>query len=321
MRVNIDLLGRLRALVRHGTRCRRQRVYAVLALAAAVSALPAHAATRADSPPPDSSRAEFARPDFNGIWQALGEAHWDVEPHMARAALQTREGPHGPVPADALLPIGAIGAVPPGLGVVVGGEIPYTDAARAQRDANRADWLQRDGEIQCFLPGVPRATYMPYPMQIVQNADAIVIAHQYAGAVRDILLDDPGPAPVDAWMGQSVGHWEGETLVVEVTGQVAETWLDRSGNHHGSALKVTERWRKLGPDHIWYEATLEDPDTYTRPWTIALPLYRRIEPGARLLDFKCVEFVEELLFGQWRRNPLPPETWKRPSIDPPEGGR
>ena len=243
-------------------------------------------------------------PDLNGIWQALNEANYDIELHMARSSLQEREGPHGPLPAPKTLYLGAVGAVPPGMGVVEGGKIPYKPEALAEKRENQANWIDRDPEVKCYLPGVPRATYMPQPFQIFQNADSIFIAYQYAGAVRDIYMEDPGPAPIDSWMGWSHGRWEGDTLVVEVTGQLDSTWFDRAGNHHSAQMKVTERYTPMGPNHLHYEATIEDPETFTEPWTLSMPLYRRMEPDARLMEFRCVEFVEELMYGEWRRNPL-----------------
>ena len=243
-------------------------------------------------------------PDLNGIWQALNEANFDLEGHSARPAMAVRPGPFGPVPAAAVLALGAIGAVPPSLGVVEGDEIPYKPEALAQKKENQAHWLERDPEIKCYLPGVPRATYMPHPFQIFENGSQIFIAYQYDGAVRNIYLKDPGPAPVDSWMGQSVGHWEGETLVVDATGFNSRTWFDRAGNFHSDALHVTERYTRTSPEVISYEATIEDPKVFTRPWKISMPLYRRVEKNAQLLDFKCVEFVEELMYGQWRKTPL-----------------
>ncbi len=244
-------------------------------------------------------------PDLNGIWQAMNEANWDVERHMARAGVQLREGPMGPVPAVPVLNMGAVASVPPGIGVIKGGgRIPYTEAALKLRHENAADWANRDPEVKCYLPGIPRASYMPQPFQIFQNKQDIFIAYQYAGANRDILMKDPGPAPVDSWMGQSYGQWEGDTLVIEVTGQMADTWFDRSGNHHSEQMKVTERITPMSANHLWYEATIEDPATFTAPWTIEMPLYRRLEPGIELMDFKCVEFVEELMYGEFRRKPL-----------------
>lgn len=245
-------------------------------------------------------------PDLNGIWQAMNEAHWDVERHMARAGIQLREGPMGPLPAVSVLHMGAVASVPPGIGVIKGGgRIPYTEAALKIRQENAADWANRDPEVKCYLPGIPRATYMPQPFQIFQNKQDIFIAYQYAGANRDVLMKDPGPAPVDSWMGQSFGQWQGDTLVIEVTGQMADTWFDRSGNHHSEQMKVTERITPMSANHLWYEATIEDPATFTAPWTIEMPLYRRLESGIELMDFKCVEFVEELMYGEFRRKPLP----------------
>ena len=252
-------------------------------------------------------RLSDGHPDMNGIWQVLNEANYDLEPHMARHSLQLREGPVGPVPSiPTLLRMGAVGAVPGSLGVIVGGgKIPYTAEARALKEENAANWVDRDPEVKCYMPGVPRATYIPMPFQIIQSEKDVFIAYQFAGAVRDIYMDNPGPSQVDSWMGWSVGHWEGDTLVVDVTGLGDGSWLDRAGSHHSYRLHVVERYTMTGPNHIQYEATIEDPEVLTEPFTIAMPLYRRIEDNARLMDFRCVEFVEELLFGEWRRTPLP----------------
>ena len=244
-------------------------------------------------------------PDLNGIWQALNSANYNLEMHTAKHSMQLREGPMGPVAAVKTLYLGAVGAVPPGLGVVVGGKIPYTPEALKIKQENQANWVDRDPEIKCYLPGIPRATYMPQPFQIFQSADAVFMAYQYAGATREVYMEDPGEAPIDSWMGWSHGTWEGDTLVVKVTGQVDTTWFDRSGNHHSAALVVTERYTPMSPYHMQYEATIEDPQTYTSAWTIRMPLYRRMEDNAQLMEFRCVEFVEELMYGTWRRNPLP----------------
>ena len=254
----------------------------------------------------DLPRLSDGRPDMNGIWQVLNEANYDLEPHMARHSLQLREGPVGPVPSIPTLRMGAVGAVPGSLGVIVGGgKIPYTPEARALKEENVANWIERDPEVRCNMPGVPRATYIPMPFQIIQSEKDVFIAYQFAGAVRDIYMDNPGPSQVDSWMGWSVGNWEGDTLVVDVTGIGDGSWLDRAGSHHSYQMHVVERYTMIGPNHIQYEATIEDPEVLTEPFTIAMPLYRRIEENARLMDFRCVEFVEELLFGEWRRTPLP----------------
>jgi hypothetical protein len=249
-------------------------------------------------------RAPDGKPDLNGIWQAMNEANYDIQAHMARPALALRPGPYGPVPAAPVLALGAVGSVPPGLGVVEGDEIPYKADALAKKKENQEHWLERDPEIKCYLPGIPRATYMPYPFQIFQSPSALFMAYEYAGAVRNIYLKDPGPAPIDSWMGQAVGHWEGETLVIDNTGFNDSTWFDRAGNFHSDKLHVVERFTRTSPDIINYEATIEDPNVYTKPWKMTMPLYRRAEKNAQLMDFKCVEFVEELLYGQFRKKPL-----------------
>lgn len=250
-------------------------------------------------------RRPDGKPDLNGVWQVLNTANYDLLAHPAKAALALQPGPFGPVPAPEVVALGAVGAVPAGVGVVDGNEIPYTPAAREQQRRNQAAWLESDPEIKCYLPGVPRATYLPFPFQIFHSDSALFIAYEYAGATRNLLVEDPGEAPVDSWMGQSVAHWEGDTLVVEVTGQNDRTWFDRAGNHHSDALKVTERYTLRNAHVMDYEATLEDPNVFTRPWTIRMPIYRRVGADARLQQFKCVEFVEELIYGTLRKNPLP----------------
>lgn len=244
-------------------------------------------------------------PDLNGVWQALNSANFDLEPHGARAAMALRPGPVNPVPAKKVLALGAVGAVPAGLGVVEGGKIPYTPAALEKKIENQKNWLDRDPEIKCYLPGVPRATYMPFPFQIFQSDSSMLFVYEYAGAVRNIHFEDPGPPPLLSWMGQSVGRWEGDTLVVKVTGQNDSTWFDRSGNFHSDSLEVEERYRLLGKDHLQYEATITDPKVFERPWKIAMTLYRKIGADAQLQQFQCVEFVEELLYGHLRERPLP----------------
>ena len=270
------------------------------AQAAPAKARAAHAAAYRAPRGPDR-----IHPDLNGVWQVMNTAGWNVEPHASSAALQMRPGPYGPVPAKEVLALGAVGSVPAGLGVVEGGEIPYTAEAKKQRDENKADWIHRDPEIKCYLPGVPRANYMTLPFQIFQSGKQMLFAYEYAGAVRNILFTDPGPAPVDSWMGQSVGHWEGDTLVVVVTGQNDSTWFDRAGNFHSADMKVVERYTPTGPGVMRYEAEITDPSTFTHPWKMSMNLYKHVGEDARLNQFKCVEFVEELMYGKLRKNPLP----------------
>jgi len=249
-------------------------------------------------------RIASGKPDFNGVWQVLNTANYNLEPHGPQAAMAFREGPVVPVPAKEVVALGAVGAVPAGLGVVQGGSIPYTPKALAQRDKNRENWLQAEPEIKCYLPGIPRATYMDFGFQIFHNNDALVFSYEYAGAVRNIHMSDPGPAPIDSWMGQSWLRWEGDTMVIETTGFNGQTWLDRAGNFHSDKLKVTERFTLTSAHTLNYEATLEDPTVYTRPWTISMPIYKRVAPDDRLMQFNCVEFVEELMYGHLRKHPL-----------------
>ncbi|MSO61472.1 MAG: hypothetical protein EXQ50_05175 [Acidobacteria bacterium] len=244
------------------------------------------------------------KPDMNGLWQTINTANWDIQAHTAKAALAMRPGPVVPVPAKEVVAFGAVGSVPSGLGVVDGNELPYLPEALKKKQDNEANWLTRDPEIRCYLPGVPRATYMPFPFQIFQGQGSFFISYEYAGAVRNVYLKDPGPAPIDSWMGQSVGRWEGDTFVIEVSGFNDQSWFDRAGNHHTEQLKVTERYTMTDADHIRYDATITDPETFAKPWTMSMPLYRRVERGARLGQFKCVEFVTELMYGHLRKEPL-----------------
>jgi hypothetical protein len=246
-------------------------------------------------------------PDLNGVWQVMNQAGWDIEPHAARAALQLRPGPFVPVPAKDVLALGAVGAVPAGNGVVEGGEIPYKPEKKAQRDENRKNYTdldKGDPEVKCYLPGVPRANYMHLPFQVFQSEKSMIIAYEYAGAVRNVMFTDPGPAPVDSWMGQSVAKWDGDTLVVTVTGQLDRSWLDRAGNFHSDQMVVVERWTPTSPTTMRYEATITDPETFTRPWKVSMNLYKHVGEDARLNQFKCVEFVEELMYGKLRKEPL-----------------
>ena len=259
--------------------------HAMLLLAAAAlaqAATPGMAAGQTQLP-----RTAAGRPDLNGIWQAIGTAHWDLEAHSARAGV--------------MVPLGAVGAVPAGRSVVAGGEIPYQAWAAARKQENAAQWLTRDPEVKCHLPGVPRVMYMPFPFQIVQSADFILIASEYVGATRSIHLTEVAPPPIDTFMGHSLGRWEGETLVVESDTFNDQTWFDRAGNFHSAALRVVERLTPISPDALRYEATIEDENVFTRPWTIRMPLYRRLEPDAEILEFNCVEFVEETLWGHLKK--------------------
>lgn len=263
----------------------RGAMMGVAAVAAFIVLLAAQSAPAQDYRAP---RTPDGRPDLNGIWQAVGAAHYDIEPHAADFSPS--------------LEMGALGAVPAGLGIVVGGEIPYQQSALAQRVANRENRLLYDPAVRCYMPGIPRATYQPFPFQIVQTPEYILFAYEFASASRIVYMNRPDfEAPADAWMGHSRGTWDGETLVIDVTSQVPETWFDRSGNYHSNSIRVEERYTATGENHLQYEATITDPEIFERPWTIRLPLYRRVDENMQLLEFKCVEFVEELMYGHLRK--------------------
>ena len=262
----------------------QSRFYALLAALLLVMLSSFSVAAEGDFVP----RTADQKPDFNGIWQAIGSAHWNIEPHAADFS--------------PLVELGAIGAIPAGLGIVEGGSIPYTSEARAKQQENRADWLALDPVVKCYMPGVPRATYLPFPFQIIQSPEHVVMAYEFASASRIVYMDRPDfEAPIFSWMGHSRGHFEGDSLVIDVTDQVPDTWLDRAGNHHSDALRVTESYTHVGPNTLMYEATLEDPNVYTQAWTLKFPLYRRLDENMQILEFKCVEFTEELIYGHLRK--------------------
>jgi hypothetical protein len=268
--------------------------------AAVVAAILLAARTSGQAPAGQIPRMKDGRPDFNGIWQAMNTAYWDLE---------AQGGGRAP---DEGLQMGAVGAIPPGLGVVDGGRIPYQPWALLKREENRKNWVQLDPEVRCYLPGIPRATYLPYPFQIFQNGDRLVFAYQYSYARRIVNMGKPVEAPIETWMGWANGRFEGNALVIENSAftEALELrpgdppiglWLDRLGNFYSSNLKVTERYTHMSPNHLLYEATLEDPTVYTRPWKISMPLYRRMERNAQLLEFKCPEYVEELYWGKYKK--------------------
>ena len=177
--------------------------------------------------------------------------------------------------------------------MVEGGDIPYQEWALAKRQENYKNRLTDDPEAKCWMVGTPRILYMPYPFQIVQTADQIAIISEYVHTVRNLRLNSNHPeGPIEWFMGDSRARWEGETLVVDVVHFTDQTWFDRAGNFHSAALHVVERFTRTGPDHISYEATIEDPKVFTRPWKIRMPFYRRVEPNAQLLEYECHAYLE-----------------------------
>ncbi len=253
----------------------------------------------------DMPRRADGKPDFSGIWQANNTANWDLQSHLARPMVaQPGVFPDTPVLAAPVVALGAIGWIPGGPGVVEGDEIPYQPWAAERKRENMEHWLDRDPEIGCFLPGVPRAMYMPYPFQILHGTTKVMMVFEFANANRVVHMDEVDPYPGEAYMGHSVGRWEGDTLVVDVTSFTPYTWLDRAGNFHSDALHVVERYTPIHRDAMRYEVTIEDPKVFTRPWRMSMPLYRRLEDDRQLAEFRCVEMVEETIYGHLRKEPL-----------------
>ena len=236
----------------------------VIATATVVAAAATPAAGQASSSLP---RTASGRPDLSGIWQAVTSAHWNIQAHPAEQG------------------------IPAGLGVVEGDEIPYQPLAAGKKRDNFDNRATADPESKCYLPGVPRITYMPYPFQIFQTSTHVAIVYEYAHVVRRIFMDSPHPdGPIEWFMGDSRGRWEGDTLVVDVVHFTGQTWLDRAGNFHSPALHVVERYTPISAQHINYEVTIEDPKVFTRPWKMSMPLYRRLDKDIRILEYECYAF-------------------------------
>lgn len=251
-----------------------------LIAALAICSIPAAAQNNAPKPTPN-------KPNLTGLWQAFGTADWDIQAHGAEA---------GP-----FYQLGAIGAIPAGQSIVVGDEIPYLPRALEQKKKNLADRFKLDPVVKCYMPGIPRAQFMAFPFQIIQSDKNILFAYEFGSENRVVNMGKAQPAVTDTWMGTSNGRWEGNTLVIDVTGFNGMAWLDRAGNFTSDALHVTERYSLLDANTMNYEATIEDPQTFSRPWKINVILYKHREKDARLLEFKCVEFTEELIYGDLRK--------------------
>jgi len=260
----------------------------ILAILVLLAALPAAAQNTGYRPP----RAPDGHADLSGIYEALNTANWDLEDHGAHPGTMWQTG--------------AIGSEPAGESVVEGGVIPYKPEALEKKKANFTNRRTNDPEAKCYMPGIPRANYMPYPFQIVQTPRGIMFIYEFASANRLVDMGKPEEALTDTWMGTNYGHWDGDTLVVDVTGLNGLAWFDRTGDFASKQLHVVERFTPVDPYHLNYEATIEDPTVFTRPWKIRMPLYRRVEQNAQLLEFKCVEFVEELLYGKYKKETAAP---------------
>jgi hypothetical protein len=231
--------------------------------------------TRTYTPP----RTRGGQADLQGIWQVVNTAAWDIQDHAGQrfAGLPARF------------------SEPAGQGVVEGNAIPYQTWALAKKQENYQNRASADPEAQCYLPGVPRITYMPFPFQIFQFADRVAILYEYLHTTREIYTDGSAHPKLAAefWMGDSRGHWDKDALVVDVALFTDQTWFDRAGNFHSDALHVVERYTRIGPDHMRYDATIEDPKVFTRPWKMSMPLYRRQEMNTQLLEYECYAYARE----------------------------
>ena len=224
-------------------------------------------ALASDSAAQNVQRTPDGKPDLSGIWQAVNSAAWNILPHAAEQG------------------------VPAGLGVVEGNEIPYRPEAAAKQRENYANRAKLDPETKCWLPGVPRATYMGFPFQIVQTPTQVSILYEYGHALRNVYMNSAHPrGPIEFWMGDSRATWEGDTLVVDVVHFNDQTWFDRAGNHHSEQLHVVERYTPVDRNHINYEVTIEDPKVFTRPWKMTMPLYRRLDRNMQILEYECSAF-------------------------------
>ena len=283
--------------------------------AAAVTAVVTLNVPRASGQQPESSAPAApkphpridGKPNMSGVWQALNEANWDLEAHAARPGMATQPGVY-PFEYTGSPRRPSSRSVPPRRSCIARRRAgrrkdPYKPEALAAKKENVEHWIHRDPELKCYLPGIPRAMYLPYPFEITQTPTSgdVIRIHKFGA---DDSSRQGGGSPADTWMGHSVGHWEGDRLVVNVNSFNDQTWFDRAGNFHSDALHVTERFLAADAGRKLVEATVEDPNVFAHPWRIAMPLYRRMEPNIQLLEYQCIPFVEEFLYGNLRKTPL-----------------
>ena len=268
------------------------------------------AAPSQDSQPRSASAGEARRttdgkPDFSGIWQANSSANWDLLTHNERPIV-AQPGVYSDVPvlAAPVVALGTLGGSPPIAASWKVTRFPIRPWAAARKKENAEHWVDRDPELGCYFPGVPRAMYAPGKFQIVQGPQKIMMVFEFRNAQRTVHLDEVDQPPSDLFMGHSVGRWEGDTLVVNVSHFTPFTWLSRAGDFHSDALQVVERYTPIGLNAIRYEATLEDAKVFTKAWKISLMLYRRLEPDVQIVPFRCAEMVEETKLGHLRKKPL-----------------
>ena len=236
----------------------------IVAISAAVTLGATASLVAQQAPRSTAPRTPDNHPDLQGIWQVLNSAEYDVLDHGA--SLETSAG----------------------RSVVEGNEIPYLPAALAKRKENFANRATADPNNKCGFPGVPRITYMPYPFKIVHSKGLTMFLYEFGHHTRLVYTDGtPFNTESPAWMGESRGRWEGETFVVKTKNFTADTWFDRVGDFHSDALHVVERFTRTDRDHLRYDVTITDLDVFARPWKMTMPLYRRVEPDAGLIEYEC----------------------------------
>ena len=214
-------------------------------------------------------RTADGKPDFGGIWQARSRASYDLLDHAASFGR------------------------PAGIGVVEGNDIPYQPWAAAKKRENAQNSKTADPLNKCYMPGVPRIMYLEFPFQIFQTPGSIAMTFEWTHLYRLIYLNGtPHWKGIQFWMGDSRGHWEGDTLVVEVIDNNDKTWFDMAGNFHSEAMRLVERYTLTDPDTIQYTVTVEDPKVFTRPWTMSMPLMRQ-KGLTRILEYHCQAEAEE----------------------------
>jgi hypothetical protein len=240
--------------------------------ALAVASGPLAAQPSAERPVP---RAAGGKPDLSGIWVATG-AIMLFEGQEAFAAARAADAAAG-------RPAGNTNEAP-----------PYKPEAEAQRQYFLSRQGLDDPMARCLLTGVPRINFRPLPFEIVQLPDRVIMLYEIHHAFR-IIPTDGRPPPEDAepsYLGESVGHWDGDTFVVDVTSFNTNTWLTGVGTIHTEDLRVTERYTRDSFDTIRYEVTMEDPGVFTRPWTLRETF--RLRPGERIREYECIESNEDL---------------------------
>ena len=245
-----------------------RRLVSIAIVATFSLAATAQKAERASSFVP-SRLADGKTPDFRGLWQARGTAYVNIEGHAGE------KGVAGSA---------SIVVDPPD------GKIPYKPEALARRDENYRARATADPSVKCYQAGVPRATYLATPLQILQSPGNFAIVYQENHAFRVFQPDTrPHFDNTDWWMGDTRYRWEGDTLVADVAALIDQLWFDHAGNYHSAGVHIVERYRMTGPDTLEYEAHIEDPAVYSRPWTLRTLLHRVTEHGARIVEDECLE--------------------------------